>query len=44
MHNDACNGYNRISISKKDALRNPYKTFMILRQGSCPKDEKPGES
>jgi hypothetical protein len=21
-----------------------HKTFMILRQGSCPKDEKPGES
>jgi hypothetical protein len=24
--------------------RNYDKTFMILRQGSCPKDEKPGES
>jgi len=22
----------------------PDKTAMILRQGSCPKDEKPGES
>jgi transposase len=24
--------------------KNLQKTIMILRQGSCPKDEKPGES
>ena len=33
-----------ISALGKQAWEENQKTIMILRQGSCPKDEKPGES
>jgi hypothetical protein len=33
-----------ISAMGKQAWEENQKTIMILRQGSCPKDEKPGES
>lgn len=34
----------KISALVPHLLDIPQKTIMILRQGSCPKDEKPGES